>query len=427
LQIVLLTFGSFTLCGNALGINISLIGALTPSQSPAGFASQEAGVDVSGNRAVVTAGVFASGQDQGRAFVYDFSNPNHIQEIAMLRASDSSAGNEYGSSVAMIGQYVFVGAHGADGDRGAVYMYDLSDPAHITERKITAFDAAPNAEFGYSLSADGHRLIVGAPKFSAASTQPPAAYVLDFGDPNHITQSKLVPNSNAKVGDFGETVDISGNYAIVGQKSESSQFPFAGAAFLYDLTNSNNIRVNKLTAPDEHTSFGRTVAIEGNRALVSVSSDPGPTNNAGPFDGAVWAFDFSNWNAITQTEFGRPVTQFSDPPPPFGVGLDLVGTTAVIGAFNDPVGGAVYVYDVTNTQGPAQVGRIAASPGAGPFFGKGLEFDGRTVIAADLGGHAYLYQVVPEPSTFALLMFAVTTWRFRRVGPLRKSQQVVNA
>jgi hypothetical protein len=51
------------------------------------------------------------------------------------------------------------------------------------------------------------------------------------------------------------------------------------------------------------------------------------------------------------------------------------------------------------------VGRIAAPLGAGPFFGNGLEFDGRTVIAADLGGHAYLYQVVPEPSTFALLMF----------------------
>jgi hypothetical protein len=150
---------------------LSLVGELVPDQLPAGvrFGLQEDGIDVFGDRAVVTAGISAVGEDEGRAFVFDISTPGNAVQIAELRASDSRAGNGFGRCTAITDRYVFVGAYGDDASRGAVYMYDISDPARITERKIVAFDAAPQNCFGRALAVSGDRLIVGAPKFTALS------------------------------------------------------------------------------------------------------------------------------------------------------------------------------------------------------------------------------------------------------------------
>jgi hypothetical protein len=406
LRITLAIFAliSVGLVNAVAGPTLSLIGSLVPNTLPAdvNYAATEDCVDVAGNMAVVTAGRFLSGADLGRAYVFNIAGPNPAQ-IAELRASDHSAGDEFGWSVAMTDRYVFVGAHGASDNRGAVYMYDMIDPAHPVQRKITAFDAAPANHFGYALATSGNRLIVGAPKFSA-STLAPAAYVLDFSNPNNITQTKLVATAGSIGGNFAQQVDISGDgkFAIVGHISESSQFPFNGAAHLYDLTNLSNIRQKKLLATDsDHTAMGRTVAIDGRRVLVSVTSDPGPANPAGAADGAVWAFDFTNWDAITQSEFGRlPVGSYS---PPFGHGLDIVSTYGVLGALNDGSNGAAYLYDVTNTSNPVQLQRVAGPPSS-QNFSHSLEFDGRYAVFSDSQQHAYLYAVVPEPSVLLLTL-----------------------
>ncbi|HEX6962314.1 MAG TPA: FG-GAP repeat protein [Lacipirellula sp.] len=392
---------------------VRYLGQLRPDNLPRGvnFASNSESIDVLGNRAVVTAGNFFSGLDNGRAFLFDLSNPASPVQLAELRPSDNHAGNEFGISTAITDRYVFVGARGADNDSGAVYMYDISDPANITERKITAFDSAPYHYFGHSLAVSGNRLIVGAP-FYSVNSPPAAAYVLDFSDPDNITQIKLNRTPGTIGGNFAEQVDISGNYALVGHISESSPFPFAGAAHLYDLSNPSNIRQRVLRPTDapNYSAFGRTVAIEGNRALVGVSSDPGPDNPPGASDGAVWAFDLTNFNSIKQHEFGRPTDVFQSAP--FGRGLELVGTTAAIGAFNDGVGGSVYLYDVANPLSPRQIERIAA-PAGSAFFGGVLGFDGRTLLAADGNGRAHIYQIIPEPVSAwtAAVAFGSLAWR----------------
>src|SRR5262245_35643008 len=105
---------------------LSFVGQLAPNQLPANtnYAATDDCVDVAGNLAVVTAGVFGAGADLGRAYVFNIASSSPTQ-VAELRASDHAAGDEFGWSVAMTSRYVFVGAHGANADRGAVYMYDM--------------------------------------------------------------------------------------------------------------------------------------------------------------------------------------------------------------------------------------------------------------------------------------------------------------
>lgn len=409
----------------ASGLEVQFLGQLTPTGLPAGISfggggnSFERRVDLSGSIAAVGAGVFRQGADDGYAFAYDISDPANIHQIAKLRASDNSAGNEFGDGIAVSGNYVFVGARGDRDNRGAVYMYDVSDPLNVVERKITAFDEAPNNEFGFSLAVDGNRLIVGAPKFSASS-RPAAAYVVDFTNPDNLTQTKLAPGGD---GGFGESVAISGNYAIVGRSSYSAAFPFAGSAILYDITNPNFVRSKELAPTDapNYSGFGGRVSISGTKAVVHVTSDPGPTNNAGTNDGAVWAFDFSDWNNVVQYEYGRPVPTFGGPVAPFGRWLELEGNLAIAAAFNeDSARGAVYFHDISNVLDPVELLRLPAHTAGDVRFGIAMAADGPNLLISDQEGRVYLYRVIPEPTAFAL----ISTAGLLAMAGMRRRQRV---
>lgn len=388
---------------------VKSITPLTPIGLPAGvnFGANEYGVAVSGHLAVVTAGTFFSSRDDCRAFVFDISDPLSPMQIAELRASDNHAGNDFGVTTAISGNFVFVGSDGADNERGAVYMYDMSDPDHVVERKITAFDGAPYASFGRALAVDGHRLIVGSPSYNVTSP-PAAAYVLDFGNPDDITQSKLLPLPGTFGGNFAEQVDISGNLAIVGQVSDSVLFPFSGAANLYDLSNLSHIRGKVLRATDpDHRAFGRTVQIDGSTATVSVSSDPGSGTRPGAPDGALWVFDVTDWDSIKQHEFGRSLQ--SNFTAPFGVGLSQHRSQVVAGAFNEG-SGAMYVYDLQNPLAPEEILRIPGLAGSRQF-GRVMAFDGRSIVVSGSFQQAYLYTLAPEPSGLAIASVALCALR----------------
>ncbi len=400
---------------------VQLVGTFNPPALPAGTQfggggnSFERRVDVSGSLAVVGAGRYRVGAPGGTAYVYDFSDPNNIVLKHALHASDNSAGNEFGDGVAISGNYVFVGAWGDGGSTGAVYMYDISDPNNVVERKIAAFDSAPNNYFGFSMSVDGNRLLVGAPKFSASSL-PPAAYLIDFSDPDNLVQTKIP----SPLGDFGyaNAVSLSGNYAIVSQSNEDTPFNDAGSAHLYDLSNLASIQHKRLAPTDapNYRAFGGRVSISGTTAVVEVRSDPGPTNPAGAADGAVWAFDFSDWNNIKQREYGRVIPAFGGNVPPFGRWLELQGDLAIAAAFNegDAAQGAIYFHDVSNVLAPTQLLRLPA-PHADDFgFGIAMAMDGHSLVVSDRTGGVYLYRVIPEPSTAVLLSVALAGLGFRR-------------
>jgi hypothetical protein len=140
---------------------------------------------------------------------------------------------------------------------------------------------------------------------------------------------------------------------------------------------------------------------------VSVTSDPGPTNNAGTFDGAVWAFDFSNWNSIPQKEYGRP----TNPPPisPFGRWLDLQGNLAIEAAFNEDGGrGALYFHDVSNALSPTQLLRLPSHLTTDSELGVSLAIDGNSLLVSDVNGRVYLYHLVPEAGCLQLLAIGLS-------------------
>jgi hypothetical protein len=377
-----------------LGIDASSIKLLnTFQQAPSGdlgHYGQSTAID--GHIAVVGSSSSNYQNEPLSIYVYDFANPlNVIQRRLFYPGTNSNLLSEFGWSVAVSGNYVFVGAPN-ENNIGAVYMYDVSNLDHITYQRIVAYDMVANTAFGESLAVDGNRLLVGNPKYSAASTQAPAAYLLDFSNPNSITQRKIVRNPAARVGRFGETLDLDGDFAIIGDWGDNTAGSFTGSAYIYDLRDTTNSTSKQVVAQDAAftNNFGLQVAISGKTALVQADGDLGPVILAGNRTGVVYSHDFTSFPSVTQTEFGIAKTS---PSPAFGRAVEMDANLAVIVASGV---GQTFLYDLSHPASPQQ---LAILPTAGAWS---AGIDGNHIIVAG-NGFARLYELVPEPSPAAIV------------------------
>jgi hypothetical protein len=86
-------------------------------------------------------------------------------ELAKLTASDATENDNFGSSVAISGDTVVVGAykdnHAGTGS-GSAYIFTLSGGVWTQQSKLTASDAAANEHFGVSVAISGDTVVVGA-------------------------------------------------------------------------------------------------------------------------------------------------------------------------------------------------------------------------------------------------------------------------
>ena len=87
-----------------------------------------------------------------------------------LRATSRVNNALFGTSVAISGNTIIVGAPGEDvsagstaDDTGCVYVFTYSDSAWSQSQRLTASDAAGGDKFGTSVAISGNTFVVGAP------------------------------------------------------------------------------------------------------------------------------------------------------------------------------------------------------------------------------------------------------------------------
>ncbi|MFZ6029935.1 MAG: FG-GAP repeat protein [Chloroflexota bacterium] len=198
--------------------------------------------------------------------------------IASLQADlvvpDGVAFDRLGASVALDGDILVIGAAqadvGANLDQGVVYVFQsdgADDKATWTlTQKITPSDGAAYDEFGSSLALDGSTLLVGAP---CADTCRGAVYVFTpryDGGSSLFQQARLAASDGAAYDRFGASVALDGNMALVGAPLQADG---RGAAYLFTYATTWN-QANKLFAGDGLAGdrFGVAVALDGGLALV---------------------------------------------------------------------------------------------------------------------------------------------------------------
>jgi esterase/lipase superfamily enzyme len=99
--------------------------------------------------------------------------------------------------------------------------------------KLTAADAAASDEFGRSVAISGNTAIVGAYRDDDAGTDSGSAYLFDVATGAQL--AKLTDADAAGVDFFGASVAISDNTAIVGARFDDDVGSDSGSAYLFTV------------------------------------------------------------------------------------------------------------------------------------------------------------------------------------------------
>ena len=241
-------------------------------------------VAISGATAIVGAsGDDENGLGSGSAYLFDTTTG---KQIAKLLPDDGATWDFFGTSVAISGATAIVGADGDDdnGDwSGSAYLFDTTTGKQTA--KLLPHDGAGGDEFGISVAISGATAIVGAWWDNDNSIQSGSAYLFDITSGRQI--AKLLPDDGDLADWFGISVAISGATAIVGARNHIVNGDRVGSAYLFDTTTGRQIA--ELLADDgaEFDNFGGSVAISGESAIVGASGD----DDNGADSGSAYLFD----------------------------------------------------------------------------------------------------------------------------------------
>ena len=287
-----------------------------------------------------------SGANSGSAYVFELINGNWI-EAQKLTASDADEGDRFGTSVSISGDKAIVGAF-ADDDNGSAsgsaYIFNLINGSWTEEQKLIASDADAGDDFGFSVSISGDKAIVGAYSNADNGSRTGSAYIFKLTDGNWIEVQKLTASDAASGDEFGTSVSISGDKAIVGAWANSENGWESGAAYIFELSESSWIETQKLIASDGASGdlFGGSVSISGDKAIVGAFSSDNDIGSAYIFE-----LQDGSWKETQKLTASDAAAEDE-----FGVSVCIMEDKAIVGAWgnadNGETSGSAYIFENAN-------------------------------------------------------------------------------
>lgn len=357
-------------------------------------------VSVSGDVAVVGARWDDDGGSRsGSAYVYRFEGGAWV-ETAKLTASNAEADDYFGEAVAVSGDVALIGAPGNDDISflaGAAYVFRYNGSNWIEEAKLTASDAAAGDMFGFSAAINGDRAIVGARWNDDAGSNSGSAYVFRFNGTHWIEEAKLTASNAAAGDDFGTSVSISGEVAIVGAPDNDAAGSNAGSAYIFRFSGADWVEQAMLNASDAAAEdlFGESVSISGEAAIVGARLD----DDAGTSSGSAYIFRFNGVNWVEEAKLTASDGAAFDA---FGDHVAIDGDAAVVStpyASIAGVSGAAYVFLFNGSQWFERIKLVPSDPANGDAFGESVSISGAVVLVGAYGnddagsnsGSAYVF------------------------------------
>jgi hypothetical protein len=371
---------------------------------------------ISGNRALVGAyqATINSNFGAGAAYIFDATTGAQIQKLV---ANDGTILDNFGYAVSLSGNTALVGAAAdavnGNSNQGSAYLFNATTGAQT--QKLVSNDGTVSDFFGISVAVSGNTALVGA-SLTDTLTNNNQGSVYVFNATTGAQTQKLIANDGVSNAEFGRSVSISGNFALIGAHQDTISGNFGqGSAYLFDTATGTQIR--KLMASDgaANDKFGYSVSLSGNLALVGAYD---ADINGNLTQGAAYLFDVTTglqlfkFTALDGAAFDS-----------FGYSVALSGNLALIGAYTADINGngnqgAVYAFDATTGQ---QIAKYVAGDGAASdLFGSSVALDGTTALTGayqdavsgkNSQGSAYRFTAptvtasatAPEPSSLALL------------------------
>ncbi len=373
--------------------------------------------------------------------ITSFVSNAQFSQVSNIYPANITEGDEFGSAVAIDGDFMAVGAYyynvaSTSPGVGSVYMWHYNGTVWGYHSQIIPSNNPYNGDqFGNAISIWGNNMVVGAWNASLdGDLNPGAVYFYHYNGTSWTDESKFVCGiSNYDLG-YGTSVDIYGDYAIVGAPGISSN---RGAAFIYYHNAGTwelSFAIPADGSPDDYkgssVSIGQNIAFIGakgtNKVYVytyngtswefnTTLSAPGTISfgNTMNYDGTnlivgdegdnaayIYNYGGSNWNyqKITASDGGSTDH--------FGCNVSIDGNYAIVGAWaKNSMTGAAYIFENNGTNW-TQSQKITASNGnSNDRYGHSVSIDEYDVCVGayydnpssmgDYAGSAYIYQAPP--------------------------------
>ena len=400
-------------------------------------AEDSSSVGVDGDQSDNSAGA------SGAAYVFVRSGSSWSQQ-AYLKASNPGVADLFGSSVAVSGDTIVVGALwedsssvGVDGDQsddsanrsGAAYVFVRSGSSWSQQAYLKASNTGPIDYFGESVAVSGDTIVVGARLEDSSSVgidgdqsdnsarDSGAAYVFVRSGSSWSQQAYLKASNTGADDWFGRSVAASGDTIAVGAHDEDSNSAGvngdqsdnsavnAGAAYVFVRSGSLWRQQAYLKASNSGAfdQFGFSVSVSGDTLVVgafredssSVGVDGDQSDNSEQQSGAAYVFARSG-SSWTQSAYAKATNTGADDQ--IGRSVAASGGRVVVGASNeDSSATGVNGDGSNNAASDAGAAYIFSGFGALPF-----QLDRFLAFRASNGNLAWRTLAEPDTAGFNL-------------------------
>ena len=320
---------------------------LTPADGASGDIFGDS-VALDGDTVLIGASLDAdNGSESGSAYVFKFDGNTWTQQ-QKLTPADGASGAIFGHAVALDGNTAMISAP-LDADTGpqsgSVYVFTFNGSSWSEQQKLTPGDATPGDHFGHSIALDGNTALVGARFDDDNGNSSGSVYAFTFDGATWTQQQKLLAADGEPGDSLGRAVALNGNTALLSAPLDDDNGNNAGSVYVFTFDGATWSQQQKLMAADGDIAdeFGSSIALDGNMALVGA---PG-SDTSGVDSGAAYfySFDGSAWSEAARL-LGDDLSAEDFMTRRTGVALS--GGKALVGArghdHHDIDSGAVYVF-----------------------------------------------------------------------------------
>jgi len=247
-------------------------------------------------------------------------------------------------------------------------------------QKLLAADGAGGDNFGYSLVIDGDTAIIASMLDDDNGLDSGSAYVFTRTGATWTQQQKLNASDGTAADEFGWWVDLDGDTAVItALMNDNENGVEAGAAYVFTRSGTTWTQQAKLIASDgqEKDHFGYCADLLGDTVFIGANWD----DDNGDGSGSMYVFTRSGTTWTQQQKLLASDGQAGDR---FGGMIALSEDTALIGAYwDDDKGndsGSMYVFTRNGTTWTQQAKILASDGAAGDALATSISLDGDTAI-----------------------------------------------
>ena len=347
-----------------------------------------------------------NGVDSGSAYVFTISAGVWTQQAKLL-PDDGEAGALFGISVSISGDTVIIGAiedTDPTSEAGSVYVFTRSVGVWTQQAKLIPlgeFEDTYSMKFGRSVSLSGDTALIGADKGSLAEPEPFSGAAYIYTRSGTAWSHQVTFHGDALNNTFGQSVFLDGDSAIVGDPNDDENGASAGSVKVFTRSEgmwSEQAKILPLIGASGD-DFGCSVCIGGDTAVIGARNADGN----GTASGSAYVFTRSG-NTWIQQDVLLPsdgeAYQF------FGTSVSISGEVAVVGAHGDASNGmssgAAYVFKRDGLSWTQQVKLLASDGETDDQLAGSVSLQNNTVVIGAKNGNgnvsdsgaAYVFNLV---------------------------------